>query len=99
MRQKYTDLADLWCGWGDATTAIMEYIKVNEKLDSDQRWIFEEGYIIEQHGGGYSVYIAHRAYDSSVKSVVRLHVQAFVSANDEIFVKTNKREKVEHEEL
>lgn len=97
MQQKYTDLADLWCGWGDATTAVMNHIKANEKLESDQLWDFEQGRIMEQHGGGYSVYITHSAYDSSVKSVVRLHVQAFVSGNDEITVKTNKREKIELE--
>jgi hypothetical protein len=97
MHQKYTDLSDLWCGWGDATTAIMNHIKDNEPLDSDQCWRFEEGRTMEQHGGGYSVYIAHRAYDPTVQSFVRLHVQAFVSANDEITVKTNKREKIELE--
>ena len=92
-----TDLDDLWCEWGNATTAIMDHIKNNEPLESAGGWNFEQGRVIEQFREGYSLYISHSAYDPSVSSIVRLHVQAFISPNDEITVKTNKREKIELE--
>lgn len=95
MRQKYLDLDDLWCEWGEVTSAIMNHVKANEPLESNQDWMFEEGCVIDQHREDYSVYIAYRAYDPAVKSIVRLHVQAFVSNGDKITVKTNRREKVE----
>ena len=95
MSKIYTDLDDLWCEWGSATSAIIRHIKSNEPIDSKYGWSFEEGHVISQHRDGYSVYIAHSAYDPSVNSIVRLHVQAFVSLNDEITVKTNKRENIE----
>ncbi len=94
MGETYTDLDDLWCEWGIATSAIINHIKSNEPIGSEYGWNFEEGRVINQHGDGYSVYMAHTAYDPSVNSIVRLHVQAFVSPNDEITVKTNKREHI-----
>ena len=95
MIQKYTDLDDLWCEWGVATSAIMDHIQENECLASGKRWTFEEAFWSKQPSKAYSLYISHRAFDSSVGSIVRLHVQAFVTKDGKITVKTNKREKIE----
>ncbi|BCK29700.1 MULTISPECIES: hypothetical protein [Vibrio] len=96
MSQNYIDWDDLSCDWPNATSAIMKHIKDNEPLNSKGTWRFEKGRIAQRRDG-YSLYVAHTAFDSSVNSIVRLHVQACVSQMDEIKVKTNKREKIDEE--
>ena len=95
MHHRYTELDDLWCEWGEAVSAIMRHIEDNEPIENKFGWNFEEGLVKEHHREGYSVYIAHKAYDSEVSSIVRLHVQASVAEDGTIKVQTNKREKVE----
>ncbi|MGB3726058.1 MAG: hypothetical protein WA981_09860 [Glaciecola sp.] len=92
MLQKYNDLDNLWCEWGEAMSAIMSHIKENEPIKSLRGWSFEEATITDRTNQFYSLYVAHTAYDEDAKKRVRLHVQAFDYADGNITVKTNKRE-------
>lgn len=93
MIEKYKEKGDLWCLWGEATTAIMDYISENEKVDSEYGWRFLEGTVRKGIGknAGYSVSIFHAAYDNNECKQLFLSVQANVSANGHILVFTVKR--------
>ncbi|EGQ9322150.1 hypothetical protein NMS74_003463 [Vibrio cholerae] len=94
MSQNYIDWDDLSCEWPNATLEIMKHIKDYEPLNSKGTWRFEKGRIA-QRSDGYLLYVTHTGFDSSVNSIVRLHVQACVSQIDEIKVTTLKREKID----
>ncbi|GAB5379664.1 MAG: hypothetical protein Alis3KO_05550 [Aliiglaciecola sp.] len=92
MLQKYDNLDDLWCSWGDAMSALTKHIKEKEPVKSNRGWSFEQAMITAKTDESYSLYVAHTAFDEDAGARVRLHVQAFASLDGEIEVKTNKRE-------
>ena len=93
MLEVYKDKSELWCLWGSATTAIMDHIEANEKVNSKYGWHFREGTVSKCIGkdAGYSVTIFSTAYDDIEKRQLFLSVQANITVNDEISVTTVKR--------
>ncbi|AEG02455.1 hypothetical protein Metme_4102 [Methylomonas methanica MC09] len=82
MIRRYRSLDDLWCEWGDATTAIMEHIQLSEPLDSKYQWIFSDAAVVIQHADAYAVTVIHTALDSTINRKILLSVQARVSESD-----------------
>lgn len=93
MLEVYKDKSELWCLWGAATSAIMDYIETNEKVDSKLGWVFREGTVRKGigQGAGYSVTIFSTTYDATEKKELFLSVQADVTDKDEMSVTTVKR--------
>lgn len=92
MFTKYDNLDDLWCEWGEVTSAAMKHMDQNEPVRSKLGWSFEEARIVTQSDNSYSLFISHTAFDEEVGERVRLDVQAFVTPDEAIEVQTNKRE-------
>jgi hypothetical protein len=89
----YRSLEDLWCSWGDATSAVMRHIEEKESVNSDSGWRFLKGSVRQGIGknSGYSVTIFSTAYDSSIKQQLFLSVQANEDFEGKISVSTIKR--------
>ncbi|UYZ85352.1 hypothetical protein MTZ49_07340 [Entomomonas sp. E2T0] len=90
--QIYTSIDDIWCEWGKAITAIIEYLEEKESLSDKHEWHFNKGYVVNQHDA-YCVYTTFSTYHPILKSIVEIHVSATVElADNKITVKdTGKR--------
>jgi hypothetical protein len=97
LLERFNDITDLSCLWGNATTAIMNYISKNELVDSKYGWSFREGIVRKDIGkdAGYSLCVLSTAYDQTEKKQLFLSVEANVNFDDVISVHTVKRSKVD----
>ena len=92
MIEQYKNLDDLWCDWGIATDAIMQYIKDKEPIQENMiPWEFDEAYLVKNHQDGYSISILLNSYNPYTNKQLLLSVKAEVTKSDEIFVSTIKR--------
>lgn len=93
MIETYKEKDDLWFLYGQATTAITDYIFDNEQVDSEHGWRFREGTVRKSIGknSGYIVSIFYTAFDNTKHKQLFLSVQANVSNNGQISVCTVKR--------
>lgn len=91
MIRRYRSLDDLWCEWGDATSAIMEHIELKEPLDSKYQWIFYDASVVIHQQNRYEVTVIHTALDSTINQKILLSVQAKGSDQNGIVVSTLKR--------
>jgi len=79
--QIYTSIDDIWCEWGDAFRAIMEYLKVNESLPDKYAWNFNKGCVVNQHNA-YCVHATFSTYHPVLKSIMEITISATVQLED-----------------
>lgn len=75
--QTYTSIDDIWFEWGEAFTAIVKYLAVNEPLPAKDNWTFKKGHVINQ-SDAYVVSATFNAYHPVIQSTVEITVWATV---------------------
>lgn len=93
MTETYKDLDELWCLWGDTTSAVMRHIKDNESIDSEAGWVFVEGVVRTATGGssGHTLSIINTGFDRSSNLQLFLSVHAVEDSTGRITVTTTRR--------
>jgi len=89
--RKYESLLDFSSEWPVAMKAIDSHRKAKELVDGHDSWDFLEATVRRKHRG-YSVHAPYSAFDSQVRSIVRLSVYVLEDEDSTISVSSKRNQ-------